>query len=378
MLDKTRNAVFGYLSMGGKNPLSQIHRAWRMVLFGLNILSTDESRLSRVFLPRVVRVDEIYDYEGSSYALRHYYPEGVRRPLPAVILYHGTTPKGEAHEAMNRLAANLASMGVRAYIPELPVLKKALVREETLVRMKCLYTLIAAKGEVREDRILVGGFSFAGGLLLKVCTDPQINPAAIICYGSYYDLETALRYFLTGCARFGEISLNITPHEYSRAVFFWNYLDQMTHDLNVDRLKECIYRFICDEHDEAWDLAGKLDERERAYANMAFNPDDQDGMNMVEQIIPRIRDELRSISPRYFLDRISAPVFLAHGVQDIMIPYTETLALATALERAGKEHYVYISSVYSHSDPEGHSVKGHLKEVKTLIGFLNRLFRYFA
>ena len=229
---------------------------------------------------------------------------------------------------------------------------------------------------VLKDRILVAGFSFAGGLLLKACTDPQINPVAIICYGSYYDLESALRYFLTGWARFGEISLNITPHEYARAVFFWNYLDQMGGDLDTERLRECMYRFITDEKDEARAMASSLGEGERAFANMAFDPDDKEGIVAAEQILPRVQGHLRSISPKYFCDRLSAPIFLIHGIQDIMIPYTETLALAAALERARKEHYVYISRIYSHSVAEGQSMGEYMKEVKTLIGFLNQLFRY--
>ncbi len=82
------------------------------------------------------------------------------------------------------------------------------------------------------------------------------------------------------------------------------------------------------------------------------------------------------MSPIYFADQLTAPVFLAHGIQDIMIPYTETLALAAALEGMGKEHYVYISRIYSHSDAEGQTMGGYVKEVKTLIRFLNQLFRY--
>lgn len=364
------------LSIEIKDVIRATYRSWRMILFGLSILGTSQSKFSLLFLYKAVLVNDSYRYGDSECALRIYYPKGMQGPLPAVILYHGTTPKGETHKTINHLAYNLATVGARVYIPELPILKQALVREESLARMKWLYSLIAAKEEVREDRVLVAGFSFAGGLLLKVCTDPQINPVAIICYGSYYDLESALRYFLTGDARFGEVSLKITPHEYARAVFFWNYLDQMELDLDVDRLRECMYRFICDRQDEARAMADSLGERERAFAKMAFETDDKEGIGVAEQMLPRVRDQLQSISPKYFADHLSAPVFLVHGVQDIMVPYTETLALSAALEIAGKEHHVYISRIYSHSAPEGESPVGLVREIRGLIRFLNRLFSY--
>ena len=239
--------------------ISIIYRAWRMILFGFSILSAGRSRLAKLFSPMVDLVDETYQDGDSEYALRIHQPKGIQKPLPAVILYHGATPHGEKHEAMNMLAVNLARMGMRVYIPELPLLKQALVREETIQRIKLLYSLIASREEVLKDRIVLAGGSFAGGLVLKASTDPEINLVAIICYGSYYDLESTLRYFLTGRARFGEVTINTRPHEYARAVFFWNYLDQMKLDLDMNRLRECMYLFITDEHDKAWALADSLE-----------------------------------------------------------------------------------------------------------------------
>ncbi|MGD2124963.1 MAG: hypothetical protein PVG99_02715, partial [Desulfobacteraceae bacterium] len=330
----------------------------------------------RLFSPDVAIVNETYQDGDSKYVLRILQPRGIQKPLPAVILYHGTTPKGEEHQAMNMFGGNLATIGARVYIPELPILKQALVKEETVSRMKRIYGLIASRGEVREDRIVVAGFSFAGGLTLKACTEAGVNPVAIICYGSYYDLETALRYFLTGRAQFAEVAIHTVPHEYARAVFFWNYMDQMDLGVDVHRLRECMHLFITDQHDKARVLAASLGERERAFANMAFDPNDKKGIDAVEQILPVIRNQLESLSPKYFLDQISAPIFLVHGEQDIMIPYTETLALARALEQARKEHHVHISKIYSHSDPEKRSLLGFLAELKALMAILNHLFKY--
>jgi len=356
-----------------RKPMS---RAWRIILFGLSTFSAGQSRSARLFSPSVVLVNDVYQDGDSEYALRIYQPKGVQKPIPAAILCHGTTPKGEKHEALNLFAANLARIGIRSYIPELPILKQALVREETLQRIKRLYSLIASREEVRKDCILLAGFSFAGGFVLKASTESYINPATIFCYGSYYDLESSLRYFLTGRAQFGGVTLNISPHEYSRAVFFWNYLDQMELDMDMKKLRKCMHLFITNEQDKARALVGSLGEHERAFSNMAFDTADKNGIDIVEQALPKIRNQIQSISPKYFLDSISAPIFLAHGVQDTMIPYTETLALAEAFEKAGKEHYVFISRIFSHIAPEEQSALGFLKEMKALISFLNQLLKY--
>jgi pimeloyl-ACP methyl ester carboxylesterase len=277
---------------------------------------------------------------------------------------------------MNLLAADLARMGVRAFIPELPVLKQALVREETLPRIRRTFVQVASRPDVRADRIIMAGFSFAGGLVLKASTEPEVTPTAVLSYGSYFDLESSLRYFLSGYARFPGVTIRIRPHEYARAVFFWNFLDQMAVDLDTGSLRQCMNWFINDQQDRARSFARGLGAAEQRFAQSAFDPEDPEGIRMAEKIMPRIRGQLRSLSPKYFLDRITVPVFLVHGVNDTMVPYTETLAMAHALAQAGKPHDVYISGIYSHSEAEKRRAVALFREIRDLIRSLNKMLTY--
>ena len=45
---------------------------------------------------------------------------------------------------------------------------------------------------------------------------------------------------------------------------------------------------------------------------------------------------LRSISPLYKVDRIQAPLFLAHGLNDPRVPVGEAMQVAVALKKQGK------------------------------------------
>jgi len=47
-------------------------------------------------------------------------------------------------------------------------------------------------------------------------------------------------------------------------------------------------------------------------------------------------DRWESLSPLSHIDKISAPLLLIHGVQDEVIPYTQSKAMYEAMNRAGK------------------------------------------
>ncbi len=76
---------------------------------------------------------------------------------------------------------------------------------------------------------------------------------------------------------------------------------------------------------------------------------------------------LRSISPIHKLDRIDTPLMLAHGLNDPRVPVGETMQIAIALKRRGKE----VEELYF--PDEGH---GFAKENNRLL-YYERMARFF-
>lgn len=89
--------------------------------------------------------------------------------------------------------------------------------------------------------------------------------------------------------------------------------------------------------------------------------------------------EALSVAPA--LKRLKANLILAHGEDDDMIPYTETLRLAQA---APDPHRVYLQILksYAHVDPDRQplTVKNfftfHLPEGWRLFGLIHQLMKY--
>ena len=81
------------------------------------------------------------------------------------------------------------------------------------------------------------------------------------------------------------------------------------------------------------------------------------------------------------MNKLHADLILAHGKDDDMIPFTETLRLARAVPDP-RRVYVQILRSYSHVDPERQAmtvknlINFYLPEGWKLFGLVNQLMKY--
>ena len=302
--------------------------------------------------PDVTVETEYYmDKSGKKQPLRVHHPPS-RGTRPAVIIYHGASPKGEEHPEVNRIANHLAKIGFRIFLPRLPHLKNVLVRDETVERIVGIFEVILGRKDVDPNRIVVVGLSFAGGLLIKACTDTRMRgrPVGILSYGSYFNLEKTLEYTLTGDFTDGKHRFHQPPHRWAKVVFFHNFLEHIGGDFSRENVRSYFLKYVQDDEKGAEDAYTSFPERDRAFIDVIMNSDSEKSLRLAEEALPIVRPVLQKLSPQYFLDDIDFPVCLMHGASDTMIPHTETVLFRDALRLKGKEVKVLISHVYVHSD----------------------------
>ena len=76
-----------------------------------------------------------------------------------------------------------------------------------------------------SSKIMVVGMSYGGANLLKASFEKRFTdnpPKSILSYGTYYSIETALNFFLTGEISYQNKLHKITPHEWGTIVIFYN------------------------------------------------------------------------------------------------------------------------------------------------------------
>ncbi|MFH1851608.1 MAG: prolyl oligopeptidase family serine peptidase [Candidatus Neomarinimicrobiota bacterium] len=350
-------------------------RFGRMIMFGLSIINDGKSRIVGWFTGPIEFIETTYPDDAGDLPIKIYQPLKVTRPLPAVILYHGITAKGIDHPAINLLARNLVRLGLRVYYPELPHLREMRFHPDTYQRIKNIYQQVAARPEVLADKIVITGISFSGGLVVKVGTDPEINPAAILSFGSYYNLSTVLRFFFTGQASYGDLEIRVKPHDYTKAVWFWNYLDYLDLPFETDRVRHCIGLFIRDDKTAADEIYRACSVAEQEFLTAAFEPADPRALVYLEAAEPRLREQLDAISPHTLIANVKTPVFVVHGIRDDMVPYTQALEFADDLKKHGKTVYLYIMRLYAHNKAARSTLTEAIREIRGLNGILTNLLK---
>ncbi len=280
-------------------------------------------------------------------------PYRVYRPLarsvaPALVIYHGATPHGEEHPDLDNLARALSHIGLIVFVPRLPRLKAVIIDESNLDSIITFYQYIQGHERICPGHISVAGTSFAGGLLLKALLDEDMQlppPRAVLLYGSYCDLETTLRFILTGSVVEEGVEVAIEPDPWGQVIFFYNYLEHIPRSFNRETMQEVLGYYVTDRVAEGDEARARLPAGERRLADLILTPGNPETSALAEEVLQHVRPLLEKLSPSGFHSRIQFPFWVLHGRNDTMVPYTEALALKRLVPRQVR---LYVSSRFGH------------------------------
>ncbi len=282
-----------------------------------------------------------------------YLPFKIYRPLgriatPALVLYHGATPHGEQHTAMDNLARALAHIGITVFIPRLPKLKAVIIDESNLDSIAIFYRFIQGYEGVCPGRIGLVGTSFAGGLLLKAILEKDMQlppPGIVLLIGTYCDLEATLRFIITGSAAGEGVEIAIDPDRWGQVILFFNYLEYVDRSFDREVVREVLTYYILDNTSEGDEARAKLPDKERQIIDLILTPGNPETTALADEVIQHARPLLETLSPSQFYSRIHFPFWVLHGRNDTMVPYTEALALKRLLPYQVRLH---VSTLYGH------------------------------
>ena len=87
----------------------------------------------------------------------------------------------------------------------------------------------------------------------------------------------------------------------------------------------------------------------------------------------KFKKEMLSLSPSEVCDKINFHVFLMHGANDSMVPYTESIKLNNELPQST----IFLSGLYEHSEISGgNSIFSKLKEFYKMSSFFTQFMDY--
>lgn len=293
------------------------------------------------------------------------------------IIYPGASPFAEQHPEITKMAYLIAGMKIRVYLPRLPLLKDLIISPDNSEWMVHFYKWVCNEEKTLSRKIYLIGMSFGGALLLKA--NLKLNqftpsPVAVMTYGTFYNFDTTFNFLTTGIHHLEEVKMYCQPHDWGTVVILNNYLKFIDTDYDQTNILKNISFLVNNEPEKAETHKKTLPDFDQIYLNdlieSKHNPDIK---HAIESIKIVCKDELHSLSPKYWYENIKGKVFVLHGINDNMIPYTESVKLAKSIDNSE----ILISGLYGHNSPdEQNSGISKLKEAVKLVTFLLRFMEY--
>lgn len=326
--------------------------------------------LSQYFRPTASAIEVLsatYSRDGVTLPARVHRPRGTTKPLPCWIVLHGLTYHGVNHPSLIRFANSLAASGHVVFVPEITEWTRLLVAPSlTTPTIRASLAALSNRTDVDAMRIGVFGFSFGAtqGLVAAGEADIAEKVRAITAWGGYGDLERVVHFGQTGEHEFDGIHEQMEPDPYGRWIFAGNWLTDVPGYEDMGNVANALL-----------ELARAAGKSGRYAGDVAHNPMKR---KIGETLTPREREvyELFApaseiydtpaaralgkklavaialkepvMNPHDHFERVRIPVILAHGRDDRLVPYTETLRIRRRVPQHMLKNCT-ITSLFSHS-----------------------------
>lgn len=316
------------------------------------------------------------------------------RPAPGWVVLHGLTVPGRKHEGMLRFVRSLAASGAVVLVPDVPAWRElrldVTAARETLAEA-ALH--LAGRPEVRPGGVGAVGFSFGATQALMAAADPHVHGAirSVVGFGGYADLGRMLTALFAGEHEWEGKQYRLDPDPYGRWAVVGNYLTLLPGYEHMHAVQEAALELALEAgRRRAWAWEAEYDPL-KAEIRARLAPDEQKVWDIVAHPAGQedsIRDAGRELAARFAaaalehdpgLDPrphlpalVGRRIVLSHGRADRLIPFTESLRLASMMP-PGAEASATITGLFAHSAGAGriHPV-AQVRETSTFIGLLNR------
>ena len=292
----------------------------------------------------------------------------------SIFIFPGASPYAENHPGMIMLANALRNIGYNVFLPRIPNLKKLLIIKDNVDWFSHCYQELL-KHPKASDKVMVVGMSYGGANLLKASFKKRFidnPPQSILTYGTYYSIETALNFFLTGEINYQNKLYKITPHEWGTIVIFYNFFKTIETNLNKEKITLLLKCRIEDKDEEVEQIKNELNKEEQDLINKILAGNiDQKIKNIILEMIEKNKDLLNYLSPKNWAKNINIKTFIMHGANDSMVPFTESTMLSSKI----KNSEVLISFLFEHREISNN--RGIFFEIKEILKMINFFALYF-
>jgi hypothetical protein len=302
----------------------------------LRELSTGHAKTSglREESPEASRLAVSYQVEDRNYKGDLYQPAVPAEA--AVVVLPGGAEKGKDDPRLVAFATTLARARFSVLVPDLAGLRELRVSPQNIREVADAFSWL-----VSQNDLAVGGragmiaFSYASGPAFLAALEPDIRGRVrfLLAVGGYYDLVSVITFFTTGYYwREGSWHYR-EPNHYGKWLFVLSNIERIRDTSDRETLRLMARRRLDNPEAGIDDLAKSLRSEGKTIHELVTNRAPARVPELVARLPAPIRADLADLTlAGKPLNRIRARILLVHGIDDDIIPFTESVALSHALQ----------------------------------------------
>lgn len=310
---------------------------------------------------------EVTSTKAPSIRARVYRPIGNLMPSRGLVLAHGVHWLGIDEPRLIALARAFARSGVTVLTPELgPLADYRIDDEGNLDALRVSVRWLARDPGVRSGGVGLLGVSFAGGLSLRVASEPALaaDLAYVASIGGHHDMARVAKYFVTDRIDTVHGEMAWKAHDYGLAVLVYNEPERFVSKDDAPHLRAAVRAYLRETYPAAESAALAMSPEGREVFDRIAHRDRMALTATVLRELPSMTETMRAASPVGRMNQIHVPVFLLHGAHDDVVPPSESEF--SAAEVTGEVHLLITSKI-------GHAELGkddnHFDEIR-LVRFM--------
>lgn len=345
-------------------------RAYEAALVLADIAAGDQpSRLKRK-TPTPTRTAVDFPVGDQMYAGDLYEsPEG---PRAAIVLVPGATEEGKDDPRLTALANTLARARFTVLVPDLPSVRQLKINSGNVQEVRAAFAWLRAQRELVPDgRAGFAGISYAAAPALLAAMEPDISDDVrfILTIGGYYDLVNVLTFFTTGYYREDGEWVYCEPNEYGKWVFVLSVSDRISDPEDRAILETMARLKISDPNADLDPLAEGLGSEGCRVFEFLTNQDPERTPELLNRMPAGVLADVEAldIAGRALPD-LKARLVLVHGIDDDIIPYTESVSFAGALPEDQARLFVVGGLLHVDLEPSLKDKLGLLRAISALLG----------
>lgn len=263
-------------------------------------------------------------------------PEGYGARL---VIVPGAAEAGKDDPRLVAFAESFARARFAVLVPDIGRLRALQVSAgDARDIADALRWLSAQEGGPDGAGVGLAAISYAVGPAVLAALDPAVAPHLrfLLGVGGYYDITAAIAFVTTGWYREpdGEWRRR-EPNAYGKWLFVLGNAGRLRDPEDAGILREMAERRLADPAADLADLMVRLGPEGRAVMDLLANADPARVPALIAALPESIRAEIAALDlSRRDLSRLHARLharlYLVHGRDDSIIPYTESVALAAA------------------------------------------------